>query len=80
MGTTETINCKKHRLNKYNRMMLPNLFRYASENRSSPRVVTGKWLFKKLNNSFKSLSTRLKNKTWTSPQIKKITKTAINAD
>jgi hypothetical protein len=42
-----------------------NLLKYASENRSSPRIVTGKWLLK---NSI--LTIHLKNKTWASPQIK----------
>ena len=37
------------------------------ENRSSPRVVTGKWLLKNL-----KLSTRFKNKTWNNPQIKNL--------
>ena len=41
-----------------------NLLRYAPENKSSPRVITGKWLLKKY-----KLTTRLKNKTWTNPQI-----------
>jgi hypothetical protein len=42
-----------------------NLLRYAPENRSSPRVVIGKLPLK---NS--KLITRLKNKTWSNPQIK----------
>jgi hypothetical protein len=42
-----------------------NLLGYAPENRSSPRAVTGKYLSK---NS--KLTTRLKNKTLTNPQIK----------
>jgi hypothetical protein len=42
-----------------------NLLRYTPENISSPRVVTGKWLLKN-----EKLTTRLKNKTWTKPQIK----------
>jgi hypothetical protein len=41
------------------------LLRYAPENRSSPRVLTGKWL---LQNS--KLTARLKNKTGTNPQTK----------
>jgi hypothetical protein len=35
------------------------VLRYIPENRSSPRVVTGKWLLK-----YEKLTTRLKNKTW----------------
>jgi len=42
-----------------------NLLRYAPENKSSPRVVTGKWLLK-----IEKLTTRLNNKTQTNPQIK----------
>jgi len=41
------------------------LLRYLPENRSSPRVITGKWLLKN-----EKVTTRLKNKTWTNPQIK----------
>jgi hypothetical protein len=41
------------------------LLRYAPENRSSPRVVTHKWLLKNY-----KLTARLKNKTWTNLQIK----------
>jgi hypothetical protein len=41
------------------------LLKCAPEIRSSPKVVTGKWLLKN-----KKLTTRLKNKTWTNPQIK----------
>jgi hypothetical protein len=41
-----------------------NLIRYGPENRyrSSPRVVTGKWLLKNY-----KLTARLKNKIWTNP-------------
>jgi len=42
-----------------------NLLRYAPENKSSPRVVTGKWLLK-----IEKLTTMLNNKSWTIPQIK----------
>jgi len=42
-----------------------NLLRYISENRTSPMVVMEKWLLK----NFK-LTTRIKDKTWTNPQIK----------
>jgi hypothetical protein len=42
-----------------------NLLRYAPENRSSPRAVTGKWLLGNQN-----LNRRLKIKTWTNPEIK----------
>jgi hypothetical protein len=35
------------------------------EKRSWPRAVTGKWLLKHL-----KLTVRLKNKTWSNPQIK----------
>jgi len=42
-----------------------NLLRYAPENGSSPWVVTGKSLLKN-----KKLTTWLKNKNWTNPQIK----------
>jgi len=35
------------------------MLRYVPEKRSSPRVVTGKWLLKN-----EKLTTRLKNKTW----------------
>jgi hypothetical protein len=38
---------------------------YISEKRSSPMVVMGKWLLKNLKST-----TRIKNKTWTNPQIK----------
>jgi hypothetical protein len=38
---------------------------YAPLNRSSPRVVTGKWLLKN-----EKLTARLKNKTGTNTQIK----------
>jgi len=41
------------------------LLRYAPENKSSPRVVTGKWVLK-----IEKLTTRLNSKTWTIPQIK----------
>jgi len=41
------------------------LLRYATEKRATPRAVTGKWLLKNY-----KLTTRLKNKTWTNPQIK----------
>jgi hypothetical protein len=41
------------------------LLQYATENRATPRAVTGKWLPKNY-----KLTTRLKNKTWTNPQIK----------
>jgi hypothetical protein len=41
------------------------LLRYGPENRPGPRVVTGKWLLKNL-----KVTTRLKNKIWTNPQIK----------
>jgi hypothetical protein len=50
------------------------LLRYAPENRSSARVVTGKCLLK----SYK-ITTRLKNKTWTIPQIKTIEE-SMNSD
>jgi hypothetical protein len=30
-----------------------NLLRYTTENRSSPRVVTGKWLLKNKKNNYK---------------------------
>ena len=43
----------------------PHLLRYIPENRSSPRVVTGKWLLKN-----EKLTTRLKNKIWDNIQIK----------
>jgi hypothetical protein len=43
-----------------------NLFRYVTENRSSPREVTGKWQSK-----IQKWTKGLKNKTWTNPQIKK---------
>jgi len=42
------------------------LLQYATENRATPRAVTGKWLLKNY-----KLITRLKNKTWANPQIKK---------
>jgi hypothetical protein len=42
-----------------------NLLWYIPENRSSPRVLLGKWLLKNY-----KLTTRLKNKTCTNPQIK----------
>jgi hypothetical protein len=45
------------------------LSRYIPENRSNPRVVTGKWLLKN-----GKLTTRLKNKTRTNPQIKNLKK------
>jgi len=41
------------------------LLRHAFANRSSPRVVTEKWLLE-----HEKLITGLKNKTWTNPQIK----------
>ena len=41
------------------------LLRYVPEDRSSPKVLTGKQLLKNY-----KLPTRLKNKTWTKPQIK----------
>jgi hypothetical protein len=42
-----------------------NFLRYPPENRSCPRLITGKWQLKN-----KKLTTRLKNKTWTNLQIK----------
>jgi len=42
-----------------------NLLRYAPDNSSSTRVVTGKWLFENL-----KLPMRPKNKTWSNSQIK----------
>jgi len=48
------------------------LLRRAFANRSSPRVVTGKWLLK-----HEKLITGPKNKTWTNPQVKNH-KTAVN--
>jgi hypothetical protein len=50
------------------------LLRFAPENRSSPRVVTGKWLLKNY-----KLTTKVKNKTGTNPQLKTI-KRAMNID
>jgi hypothetical protein len=41
-----------------------NLLRYAPDNSSSTRVVTGKWLFENL-----KLPMRPKNKTWSNSQI-----------
>jgi hypothetical protein len=41
------------------------VLRYASKNKSRPRVLTGKWLLKNY-----KLTTRLKNKIRTNPQIK----------
>jgi hypothetical protein len=49
------------------------LLRYKHENKSSPRVMTGKWLLK-----FKKLTTRLKNKTWAIHKLKTI-KRAMNS-
>jgi hypothetical protein len=51
-----------------------HLLRHAPENRSGPKAVKGKWLKKIL-----KLTTRLKNKTWTNPQIKNH-KTATTSD
>jgi len=42
------------------------LLRYTPENITNPRVVTGKWLMKN-----KKSTSRIKNKTWTNPQITK---------
>ena len=42
-----------------------NMLRNASKNKSSPRVLTGKWLLKNY-----ELTTSLKNKIRTNPQIK----------
>jgi len=41
------------------------VLRYASKNKSSPRVVTGKWLLKNY-----ELTKKFKNKISTNPQIK----------
>jgi len=38
---------------------------HATDSRATPKAVTGKWLLKNY-----KLITRLKNKTWTNPQIK----------
>jgi hypothetical protein len=51
-----------------------NVLQYVPKNRSSPQVVTGKWLFK----NFKS-TTSLKNKNWTNPQLE-TTEKAMNSD
>jgi hypothetical protein len=40
------------------------LLRYGPESRSSPKVVTGKWLFRN-----EEITTRLKNEIWTNQQI-----------
>jgi hypothetical protein len=50
------------------------LIRYEHENKSSPRVVTGKWLLK-----FKKLTTSLKIKPGPIHKLKTI-KTATNSD
>jgi hypothetical protein len=50
------------------------LLKYVPENRSSPRVVTGKWL----SENYK-LTTRTKNKSRTNPKIKNH-KRAMNSD
>jgi hypothetical protein len=39
------------------------MLRYAPENRSRPKALTGKWLLKN-----EKLTTRIKNKTWTNSQ------------
>jgi len=44
-----------------------NSLRDAPENGSSTRVITVKWLLKN-----EKLTARLKNKTWTNPQIKNL--------
>jgi hypothetical protein len=51
-----------------------NVLQYVPKNRSSPQVITEKWLFKNL-----KLTTSLKNKNWTNPQLKTI-ETAMNSD
>jgi hypothetical protein len=49
------------------------VLKYAPENRSRPRALTGKWLLKN------KKTTRIKNKTWTNSQIK-IQKRVMNSD